>query len=252
MGENINHLEEFQKNLKQQQTNAIGSINEKLYNDLIKTAEIAETTEDDTKFTEITNNLRERFKSENLNEVTDLFIYCQGFLSRNEEPVPMPSKLCISLGKLFTNENLHYTTSKVYSVDEVNGGSALSFLGYLAMYEQHRSYVLDFIKGNFEGFSQNKKTECVFQLKELFPDNDLAKKIIEESGITEYKLVFSTEEDSSSRPVTFKFRNEDDNKEKQSTSNSKISIQINEKENIKTNTEEIKKLKYPWWQFWEK
>lgn len=224
-----NHLEEFQKILEQQHTNAIGSVNKKLYDDIIETAEIAERIEDDKKFKELTTKLRERFKNENLNQVTDIFIYSQSFLSRNEDPVPMPSKLCISIGKLFTNKNLHYTASKVYNKDEIESGCALSFLGYLAMYEDHEPYVLNFIKDNFEGFSQNKKTECVFQLKEILPDNDIAKKIIKKSRITEYKLVYSTETDSTSRPVTFQLENIEHSPE--------LSV-------------EKPIPKSPWWKFW--
>lgn len=168
-----------------------------------------------------------------------MFIYCQSFLSTNEEPLPLPSQLCIAIGKLFTHHNLHYTASKVYSDDEIDGGSALSFLGYLTMHEQHTSYVLNFIKENFTGFSQNKKTECVFQLKEILPENEIAKQIIEDSGITKYELTFSTEEDSISRPVTFKRDNL-----KKADNNVKQNL-----EGQNSNHQEPKP-KLPWWKFW--
>jgi len=235
----IDHLEEFQKILSQQRENANKIINKELYNEILKTAEIIEGTKEKTSTKEIVDELRERFKNEDLNQVTNLFIYCQGFLSTNEEPLPLPSQLCIAIGKLFTNENLHYTASKVYSEDEIDGGSALSFLGYLAMHEQHTSYVLDFIEENFKGFSKNKKTECVFQLKETLPENEIAKKIIKDSGITKYELIFSTEEDSTSTPITFKIDNLE-NKD----NNSKQNFQ-----NLKPDIQETK-IKSPWWKFW--
>ncbi|WP_196894656.1 hypothetical protein [Aureivirga marina] len=249
---NMDPLEEFQKILNEQHENAVSGINQKLFDDIIKTAKIAEKTEDDEEFKDLTNNLRERFKNEDLNQVTDLFIYCQGFLSRNDDPVPMPSKLCISLGKLFTEENLYYTACKIYDQDEIESGCALSFLGYLAIFEQHESYIFNFLNENFEGFSQNKKTECVYQLKSIFPENEIAKKIIDKSGITEYKLVFSTDEDSSSKPITFKLENEKRNKENQSTSESKISSENNKKDDFINNTEEKKNPKRVWWKFWGK
>jgi hypothetical protein len=146
-------------------------------------------------------------KTKDLNQVTEIFIYCQSFLSSNEEPLPIPSQLCISVGKLFTNANLHYTATKVYSGDEIEGGCALSFLGYLAMHENHTPWVLHFINENFKGFSHNKKTECIFQLKETLPDNEIAKQIIKDSGITEYRLIFSTQTDSTSKPITFQIDN---------------------------------------------
>jgi hypothetical protein len=208
MEENKNNpLDKFQEILEQQHNDGIKDLNNALYNDILKTAKIIEENEDKTNLKDIISNLCERFKNENLNQVTDIFIYSQSFLSRNEDPLPMPSQLCISIGKLFTNENLHYTASKVYSKDEIDGGCALSFLGYLAMHENNEPYVFSFIKENFKGFSQNKKTECVFQLKEIFPDNEIAKQIVENSGITKYELIFSTESDSSSKPVTFQIEN---------------------------------------------
>jgi hypothetical protein len=168
-------LDQFQEILEQQHKNATRSVNDNLLNVILKTAKIVEENKDETKLKEIISDLRERFKNENLNQVTEIFKYCQSFLSTNEDPLPTPSQLCISIGKLFTNENLHYTASKVYSKDEIEGGCALSFLGYLAMHEHHTDYILSFINGNFEGFSKNKKTECVFQLKEALPDNEIAK-----------------------------------------------------------------------------
>jgi len=234
-------LEEFQRILLQQQENANKSINQELCDDILKTAKIIEGTKDKSNPKEIVDNLRERFKNEDLNQVVNLFIYYQSFLSTNEEPLPLPSQLCIAIGKLFNYENLHYTASKVYSDDEIEGGSALSFLGYLAIHEQHTPYVLNFIKENFKGFSNNKKTECVFQLKETLPENEIAKQIIKDSGITKYELVFSTEEDSTSIPITFKkdnFVNEYDNT-KQSFQNPKPNIQVS-------------KTKLPWWKFWSK
>lgn len=230
-------LEEFQKILLQQHENANKSINKELYDEILKAAEIIEGAKEKTDTKEIVDKLRERFKNEDLNQVTDLFIYCQGFLSTNEDPLPIPSQLCIAIGKLFTNDNLHYTASKIYSKDEIDGGSALSFLGYLAMHEHHRQYVLNFIKENFKGFSKNKKTECVFQLKETLPENDIAQQIIKDSGITKYELIFSTEEDSTSTPITFILNNfeKKDDTPKQSF------------QNIKPN---VPKAKSPWWKFW--
>ena len=174
------------------------------------------------------------------------------FFTTNEDPLPTPSILCINIGKLFEEENLHYTASKVYSSDEVEGGSALSFLGYLALHEHHKSYVLTFIKENFEGFSQNKKTELVFQLKNYLPDDAVAKEIVEKSGITEYKLVFSTEEDSSSRPITFRFKNDKLNEVNKSKEDLKSTNIESDKEitRTKSNNEKIE-VKTPWWQFWK-
>ena len=222
-------LDKFQETLEQQHENAIKDVNNALLNDILKTAKIVEENENETNLKEIISGLRERFKNEDLNQVTEIFIYCQSFLSSNEEPLPMPSQLCISIGKLFTNANLHYTASKVYSKDEIESGGALSFLGYLAMHEYHTSYILNFINENFKGFSNNKKTECVFQLKETLPDNEIAKQIIKDSGITEYKLIFSTETDSTSKPITFRVENIE-NSPKTSVQESKL----------------------PWWKFWSK
>jgi hypothetical protein len=222
-------LDKFQEILEQQHENAIKDVNNALLNDILKTAKIVEENEDEKNLKEIISNLCERFKNEDLNQVTEIFIYCQSFLSSNEEPLPMPSQLCISIGKLFTNENLHYTASRVYSKDEIEGGCALSFLGYLAMHEHHTPYVLNFINANFKGFSHNKKTECVFQLKEVLPDNEIAKQIIADSGITEYKLIFSTETDSTSKPITFQIENIENS--------------------LKTGVQESK---LPWWKFWSK
>ncbi len=240
-GKKKSPLEGFQEKLQQQHKNAQGKINNTLYEDILKTAKIIEKTEDKTKLQDIITNLRNRFKNENLNQVTDIYIYCQSFLSSNENPVPLPSQLCISIGKLFTNENLHYTANKVYSKDEVESGCALSFLGCLALHEHHEAYVLRFIKENFEGFSQNKKTECVFQLKEILPDNEIANRIIEDSGITEYKLVFSTEEDSTSKPISFQvdpIENSQDTSIKES------------KPEMANASVKAPKPERPWWKFW--
>jgi hypothetical protein len=256
MEENNNALEGFLNILKQQEDRVVENINKTLYDDVCRTAEILDKTKNESERKAIKENLRERFKNIGLNQVTDLFIYNQMFFTTNENPLPTASALCINIGKLFTQENLHYAATKVYSSDEVEGGAALSFLVYLAILENegtyiHRDYVLNFIKENFNGFSQNKKTECVFQLKNYLSDDKIAQQIISDSGITEYKLVFSTGEDSSSKPITFKFKNEKNDYEKQLISDSKISIQSNKKENI-NNTEEIKNPKYHWWQFWKK
>ncbi|PZR19796.1 MAG: hypothetical protein DI539_12845 [Flavobacterium psychrophilum] len=232
-----NPLDGFLEILEQQHKSALKNVNSLLYDDILNTSEIIEKEKDKTNLKEIVGNLRDRFKNENLNQVTDIFIYCQSFLSSNEEPLPMPSQLCISIGKLFTNENLHYTAGKVYSRDEIEGGSALSFLGYLAMHQHNTPYVLDFIKENFEGFSQNKKTECVFQLKEVLPDNEIARQIIENSGITKYELTFSTASDSTSRPITFR----------------KDYVETDPKTNTNdaTTSNDEPKAKSPWWKFWQ-
>lgn len=256
MEENNNALDGFLKILKEQEDKIVSNINQNLYDDICRTAEIVDKTENEAEVKEIKNKLLERFKNVDLNQVTDLFIYNQMFFTTNEDPLPTPSILCINIGKLFKEENLHYTATKVYSNDEVEGGSALSFLGYLALHEHHKSYVLNFINENFEGFSQNKKTELVFQLKNYLPDDNVAKEIVNNSGITEYKLTFSTEEDSSSRPITFKFKNDEtekfngvikDNEDLKSTNTKNnaeniISNSVNEKLDVKT----------PWWQFWKK
>lgn len=226
----IDHNVEFKKLVIEHHRNAFASINQELYNEIIKTTEIISGTKENVKIKEIIDKLTERFKNEDLNQITNLFIYCQRFLSSNEEPLSLPSQLCIAIGKLFTNKNLHYTASKIYSEDEIDGGCALSFLGHLAMHEQHTSYVLNFIKENFKGFSKNKKTECVFQLKETLPENEIAKQIIKDSGITKYELIFSTEEDATSTPITFMLDNFE-----------------NKDNNSKQNFEEHKS---PWWKFW--
>lgn len=226
-----NPLDEFLKILEQQHKDSIENVNNTLYNDILDTAKIVEETKDKSNLKEIVSNLRERFKNEDLNQVTDIFIYCQSFLSSNEKPLPMPSQLCISIGQLFTNENLHYTASKVYSKNEIEGDCALSFLGYLAMHVHNEPYVLSFIKENFKGFSPNKKTQCVFQLKEILPDNEFAKQIVEKSGMTEHILSFSTEENSTSKPITFQIDNI-------------VS-------SPSTNFHEPKS-QLPWWKFWSK
>lgn len=247
MEENNNALDGFLKILKEQEEKIVSNINQKLYDDICKTAEIVDKTENESEVKEIKNKLIERFKNVDLNQVTDLFIYNQMFFTTNENPLPTPSILCINIGKLFKEENLHYIATKVYSNDEIEGGCALSFLGYLTLLENegtyiHRDYVLSFIKDNFEGFSQNKKTECVFQLKNYLSDDKKAQQIINDSGITEYKLTFSTEEDSSSRPITFKFNNDKIEKSSENLKTKKVESKINEK----------LELKAPWWQFWKK
>lgn len=249
--ENNEHLEGFLNILKEQHNASTKNINKSLFDDICKTAEIVEKTENEAERKEIIENLRVRFKNVDLNQVTDIFIYNQMFFTSNENPMPTPSILCVNIGKSFTEENLHYAASKVYSKDETEGGSALSFLGYLAIHH-HRTYVLNFIKDNFKGFSQNKKTECVFQLKQYLDDDEIAKQIINDSGITEYKLTFSTEEDSTSVPITFKLgalkvnNNEKSNKESQ---NAKTDKSVNEIKS--TINEEKSKSKSTWWQFWK-
>ncbi|NTD99973.1 hypothetical protein G6M26_42795 [Agrobacterium tumefaciens] len=226
---NQSPLDGFLGILKRQQEKSIENINMALYDDIINTSKLVEGAKDEDFRTEAITSLRNRFKNEDLNQVTDIFIYCQRFLSENENPLPMPSQLCISIGTLFTNINLHYAASKVYSDDETESGAALSYLGYLALIEQHTLYVLNFIKDNFAGFSENNKTTCVFQLKEILPDNKIAKQIVADSGITKYELSFSTSTDSSSIPITFQIGNID-------------------------NIASVKELKpkRAWWQFWSK
>jgi hypothetical protein len=201
----------------------------------------------------IISDLRERFKNEDLNKITEIFNYCQSFLSTNEEPLPMPSQLCISIGKLFTNENLHYTASKVYSKDEIEGGCALSFLVYLGMHEHHTNYVLSFINKNFEGFSKNKKTECVFQLKEALPDNEIAKQIIKDSGITEYVLTFSTEIESTSKPIDFQIDNIESNLKTNAQKSDLTKTVTSQTERITdSHPTSDPESKLPWWRFWSK
>ncbi|WP_293789409.1 hypothetical protein [uncultured Pedobacter sp.] len=228
-GNNQSPLDGFLGILKEQHGKSAENINTALYEDIVNTAEVVKMTEDDAVRTQVLASLRNRFKDEDLNQVSDVFIYCQRFLSANEDPLPMASQLCISIGKLFTNENLHYAAGKVYSGDETESGAALSFLGYLALIDQHTLYVLNFIKENFAGFSQNNKVTCVFQLKEILPDNEIARQIVADSGITRYELSFSTDTDSSSKPITFQIGEVD--------------------ESINSGREELKP-KRQWWRFW--
>lgn len=255
MEENNNPLDRFLKILKEQEEKIVSNINQELYDDICKTAEIFDRAESETEEKSIKESLRERFKNVDLNQVTDLYIYNQMFFTSNEDPLPTPSILCINIGKLFTEQNLHYVATKVYSNDETEGGCALSFLVYLAFLEIegtyiHRDYVLGFIKDNFEGFSQNKKTECVFQLKKYLSDDVRAQQIIDDSGITEYVLTFSTEEDSTSRPITFKFNN--DKIEKSGDSLNTTDPESNKENIIAKSINKDSELKAPWWQFWKK
>lgn len=75
----INHLEEFQKIVLQQHENANKNINKELYVEILKTAEIIEKS-DRSNTKEIVNKLRERFKNEDLNQVTDIFIHQLKFI----------------------------------------------------------------------------------------------------------------------------------------------------------------------------
>ena len=261
MEDNNSAFDDFLKILKEEEDKIFTNINQELYDDICKTAEIIDKTEDESEVKEIKKKLIERFKNVDLNQVTDLFIYNQMFFTTNENPLPTPSILCINIGKLFTERNLYYTATKVYSNDEVEGGAALHFLGYLALLENegvylHRDYVLNFIKENFSGFSQNKKTECVFQLKDYLSEDKIAEQIINDSGITEYKLVFSTEEDSSSKPITFRFKNDETEKFNEvikDNENIKSTNKKNNPENIISNSVNEKlEDKTPWWQFWKK
>ena len=255
MENNNEHLEGFLNILKENHNNSVEKTNMSLYDDICQTAKIIDRVESETEKKAIKDSLRERFKNVDLNQVTDLYIYNQMFFTSNEDPLPTPSILCINIGKLFTEQNLHYIATKVYSDDEIEGGCALSFLGYLALLENegtyiHRNYVLSFIKDNFEGFSQNKKTECVFQLKNYLSDDEIAQQIINDSGITEYILTFSTEEDSSSRPINFKFNN--DKIEKSSESLKTTKVESNKENTITKSINKKLELKAPWWQFWKK
>ncbi|MCJ8154420.1 hypothetical protein MKJ01_11670 [Chryseobacterium sp. SSA4.19] len=250
---NNDHLEDFLNIIKEHHTHSVEKVNRSLYDDICKTAEIIERTESETEEIAIKESLRERFKNVDLNQVTDLFIYNQMFFTSNEDPLPTASILCINIGKLFTEQNLHYIVAKVYSRNEIEGGCALSFLGYLALQEHHRNYILNFIKENFEGFSKNKKTECVFQLKNYLSDDKIAQQIISDSGITEYLLTFSTEEDSSSRPITFNL----ENGKNTGTGESNEILHSSRKEsttenNILKKSGEKLNSDSPWWQFWKK
>ena len=112
MEENNNALDGFLKILKEQEEKIVSNINQELYDDICKTAEIVDKTENETEVKEIKNKLIDKFKNVDLNQVTDLFIYNQMFFTTNENPLPTPSILCINIGKLFEEENLHYTASK--------------------------------------------------------------------------------------------------------------------------------------------
>lgn len=254
--DNNAHLKEFLNLVQEKYNNSVEKVNMALYDDICRTAELLERTENESDEKAIVENLRDRFKNVDLNEVTDLFIYHQMFFTSNEDPLPTPSVLCINIGKLFTEENLRHIATKVYSRDETEGGCALSFLGYLALQEHHRTYILNFIKDNFEGFSQNKKTECVFQLKNYLSDDKIAQQIIRDSGITEYILTFSTEEDSSSRPVTFKLDVENNEGIEQSGKGLNSPEEDSTTQNMipknAENADEKLKIHFPWWQFWKK
>lgn len=259
MENNNQHLDDFVNLLKEQHANSSNTINRSLFDEICQTAEIFDNTESDSEKKAIKDSLRDRFKNVDLNQVTDLFIYNQMFFTSNEDPLPTPSILCINIGKLFTEQNLHYIATKVYSKDEIEGGCALSFLGYLALLENegtyiHRDYVLRFIKENIKGFSPNKKTECVFQLKNYLFDDKMAQQIISDSGITEYILTFSTEENSSSTPITFKFKRDEIDEIKKNTEglNSNKIDSISENQNMSKNADKDSKTNSPWWKFWNK
>jgi hypothetical protein len=229
---------EFDNILKENHKKAYSNINTSLYNEIVKASNKIEGTEDENLVAETVKNLRERFKEEDLNQVTNIFIYCQRFLSTNDNHVPMPSQLCLSLGRLFTEENLHYAAAKVYNEDQMVSGCALSFVGYLGMVDIHTSYVLQFIEENFEGFSPNNKTECIFQLKATLKDNKTAQEIIAKSGITEYRLQFGTDSNSISTPVKFNLTSASKNDTNKATPPEKIPNQ------------EVPKTPKPWWKFW--
>ena len=79
--ENNNPLDEFQNILAQQHQNAIKKRNSVLYDEIINAAKIIKESKNDNNLKESINALRERFKNEDLNQVTDIFIYCQSYLS---------------------------------------------------------------------------------------------------------------------------------------------------------------------------
>lgn len=241
--------DEFLEIRNQHHQHVIEKINQDLYQDIIMVANSIEETEDNSNFQENIDQLRERIKEENLNQVIDIFIYCQSFLSTNEDQVPMPSQLCIAIGKLFTNKNLHNVASKIYTEDKTASDCALSFLVYLAMYDHHVPYILNFIQENFKGFSANKKTNCVFLLKEMLPDHKAANEIIEKSGITERVIIFGTEIDSTSKPITFKFE-EADKKSFQNVEDEVKSVSFKIEDTNKELNDNIHESKSPWWKFW--
>jgi len=254
MKNNTEILDEFFNLLNEKHSHSVEKINKALYDDICKTAEIIDKTESEAEKKALKESLRERVKNIDLNQVTDLFIHNQMFFTSNEDPLPTASLLCITIGKLFTEQNLRYIASKVYSDDPLEGGCALSFLVYLTLLENegmymHRDYILSFIKENFEGFSQDNKTKCVFQLDNYLPDDKVAQQIIHDSGITAYVLTLSTGEDSISRPITFKFDNDAIAK---SSKRVETIATKSPKETIepKVKTEKLA-LKTPWWQFWK-
>ena len=211
-------LDRFQQIVEENHNKAKMTINRTLINEIQNAALMLSKTDNKELRKEIVENLLERFKNEDLNQVTEIFIYSQCYWSTNEDPIPIQSRLCISLGKLFTESNLYYTASKIYTEESVRDSCALKFLIYLAYHVQHTDYVLDFIKGNYGGLYINLKTECVFALKESLPDNEIAQQIIRDSGITKYSLTFNTIDDTRSKPIKFKLKSSDQVSKKDSES----------------------------------
>jgi len=234
-------LEGFLEIAREDRRRSREKINENLLEQILRTSEEFDKVQsNELKRKNVVNELRTRLKGTDLNEVFEIYIYCQKFMSTNEVPVPTPSILCINVGKNFTHKNLHEVASRIYIGEQIESGCALTYLIYLAIYDEHSSYVLDFIKDNFEGFSHNNKTDCVFLLKDLLPDNEVAQQIVNDSGIVERKLIFSSSVESSSKPITFKLGNHEN--ENNSAPDSNQNTERNDNSARKEINEEINSL----------
>ncbi|MBS1573177.1 MAG: hypothetical protein JST62_12345 [Bacteroidetes bacterium] len=171
-------------------------------------------------------DLIKEIKNNNLNEVTEIYIYEEGFGSTEKKHKDTLVHLITSVIAFdYSDENILYLKEIITKKDDKKSDIALDYFLKIGAYnEKFRDNVLDFVEENINNFNKNKLNTIAFYMFKIYPKNlrttnlfDLAKKLNDE-----------------------KFPSQKNEQQKSTNSTN---------QNFEKTPKQVSK-KQPWWKFW--
>ncbi|MDB5149401.1 MAG: hypothetical protein JWQ57_3421 [Mucilaginibacter sp.] len=155
-----------------------GTLHEKIFNssELLLKRDLGEKSIDIIPAIDCLNDIVAR---ENLNEVSDIYIYEEAFADTDK---PLKDTIVHAIASIiafnYRDENLTYIENIALAGDDKRNYIALDYLLKIGRYHaKFQDRVLTFIEQNFNGFGKNKLNIAAFYLVKLYPKNARVEKL---------------------------------------------------------------------------
>lgn len=151
-------------------------------------------------------NMEEASKLDNLNEVTDIYLFEAEFgLNSRDLAEEFLYLILVMVTNHYNEENLNYIEETILTNDKFRGENALQF--YLKIgtsHKERREYVLSFIENNVKQFPEGHKNLVAMFIKTFLKGDKKAQEIFGNLNITNPEIHFRNENNSaplSSKPT---------------------------------------------------